>query len=340
MKTKLPLGLAVGFCVLAGGAFFAGRYTAPPKCPEPTSTSTTEDNSSHEMQVMRSGGYKLINPLLDFDNATHSGLSSVTRMESEVNNVVQKILADRRATFVSVYYRDLNNGPWMGINEHENYSPASLLKVPIMIAALKKAETQPDFLKQKVKFEAPLVPASEDNPKAANMIKPGTTYTVEELVFQMAARSDEEAKLLVLKAIGDNTFSQVMKDLGVELKGVRTADDIMSVKDYSSFFRVLYNGTYLNKDMSEKALEILSQSDFKIGIVAGVPDGITVAHKFGERTIGGPGGKQLHDCGIVYSPNGPYLVCIMTRGNDYNALSAAIAEISKTVYTNAQAGLR
>lgn len=33
----------------------------------------------------------------------------------------------------------------------------------------------------------------------------------------------------------------------------------------------------------EKALEIISKSDFREGLVAGLSDGIAVVHKFGER---------------------------------------------------------
>ena len=35
---------------------------------------------------------------------------------------------------VSVYYRDLLDGPWFGINESVEYNPASMMKVPVMVA--------------------------------------------------------------------------------------------------------------------------------------------------------------------------------------------------------------
>jgi hypothetical protein len=62
-----------------------------------------------------------------------------------------------------------------------------------------------------------------------------------------------------------------------------------------------------------------------------LPKSLAVAHKFGEREL--PNGiKQLHDCGIVYLPKHPYLLCIMTRGTDYDRLSTVISTISKKIY--------
>ena len=62
-----------------------------------------------------------------------------------------------------------------------------------------------------------------------------------------------------------------------------------------------------------------------------LPKNIIVAHKFGES---GELGKevQLHDCGIVYSPQHPYLICVMTKGKDFKNLENVIRSISKIAY--------
>jgi hypothetical protein len=66
--------------------------------------------------------------------------------------------------------------------------------------------------------------------------------------------------------------------------------------------------------------------------VAGVPSGTVVAHKFGERVLPSKNVKQLHDCGIVYYPQFPYVLCVMTRGNDFVTLQQAIKGVSDIVY--------
>ena len=105
----------------------------------------------------------------------------------------------------------------------------------------------------------------------------------------------------------------------------------------ASPFRILYNATYLGQDLSELALEFLAQSEFRSGLVAGVPAGIVVAHKFGEKADAASGQVQLHDCGIVYHPANPYLLCVMSRGPDFESLDDLIADVSRTVYAEVEA---
>jgi hypothetical protein len=42
--------------------------------------------------------------------------------------------------------------------------------------------------------------------------------------------------------------------------------------------------------------------------------------------------NQLHDCGIIYYPGNPYLLCVMTRGTDWSALEKTIQTISAMTY--------
>ena len=93
----------------------------------------------------------------------------------------------------------------------------------------------------------------------------------------------------------------------------------------------MYNSSFLNSDNSEKLLEILSESSFQNGLRQGVPENIKIAHKFGEREIT-LDKKQLHDCGVIYYPSNPYLLCVMTQGKDYKELERILGHISKEVY--------
>ena len=104
----------------------------------------------------------------------------------------------------------------------------------------------------------------------------------------------------------------------------------MTTAEYAKIFINLHNAEYLTKDKSNYALLLLSQTTFYEGIVHGVPITIKVAHKFGERET--MYSQQLHDCGIVYYPEHPYVLCIMTNGKDTKTLSKVISGISETVY--------
>ena len=109
-------------------------------------------------------------------------------------------------------------------------------------------------------------------------------------------------------------------------------NNVLTVQEYSRFFRVLFNASYLNSQLSEKALGYLAETDFKDGLLLAVPSLVQVAHKFGEYSDGEEYSKQLHECGIVYYPDHPYLLCIMTKGSSFEDTDKTISDISKTVF--------
>lgn len=161
---------------------------------------------------------------------------------------------------------------------------------------------------------------------------PGRKYTVEEFAAYMIRSSDNDAADIVGDLLGERNVMRVFEDLGMYWEGVSPTEDFLSLRDYVRLFRVLFNAAYLNEEYSEKALRLLVNTEFSSGLVAGVPPGVSVAHKFGERTFIDKGIRQLHDCGIVYYPGGAYLIGIMTRGKDFAKLTKVIKGLSALVY--------
>jgi len=277
------------------------------------------------------GTFQYTNPILDCEI---SGLdNSLVVFSSEFNKKVEELKNKYLVSHVSVYFRDLNNGPWIGINEKETFSPASLLKVPIFMALLFQAQFDPSILAQKVIIKQSDVNQNiNQNIIFDNVLIVGQEYTLEQVVESMIQKSDNTAVPILLRDIKPKFIENIFKSIGVPFKDLSTEVRVR-VKDYAGFFRVLYNSSYLDREMSEKALEILSRSDYKNGIVAGIPDGIKVAHKFGERKSLDLEESQLHDCGIIYYSDAPYILCVMTRGNNFINQENVIRDISSYVYS-------
>jgi hypothetical protein len=158
----------------------------------------------------------------------------------------------------------------------------------------------------------------------------GQAYSVEDLLFRMIVHSDNFAAA-VLTEQPDVDVEMTLKEMGVPLV-ISNGQVWLRVNSYASMFRILFNATYLDVEHSTMALRLLSQSKFTKGLFGGLPGDVVVAHKFGERGLGDD--FQLHDCGIVYVPKTPYLLCVMTRGKTFENLSEAIQSISKIVYSN------
>lgn len=294
---------------------------------------SNENNNIHEI---RTGGYEFINPLIDYYENNSSTLADNKILQKKLNDYITKEITTKNINHASVYYRDLNNGPWIGVNENSIYAPASLLKVPYLIAALKLGEYYPEFLKTMYKY----MPGNNNkiqNIKDNNPLINGEYYSINELLNAMIIHSDNEAKDIVVSNLPGNIYLDVFSDLGIDIQKydtINTAENFLSVKEYASYFRMLYNSTYLNRQSSEYALSILSKTTFKNGITAGIPDSVKISHKFGERSVNGSDVKQLHDCGIIYLPNQPYILCVMTKGNNFDKMQKIIADISKIVYTH------
>jgi beta-lactamase class A len=254
------------------------------------------------------------------------GNTQLLDLRNSIDSYINQITANNSVTRVAVQFRDLNSGPWFGINNQDQFSASSLLKVPVMMAYYKMAEADSSVLTKEIVYDKDPVGLATENFPTKYPLQKGT-YTVEQLIEHMIVSSDNVALLLLENNISNDKINQVTLDLGI----ATNQDLSLSVSDYATLLRVLYYSTYLNKDYSEKALELLSKAEFIQGLVAQLPKNVIVAHKFGERSLP-DGTNQLHDCGIVYYPSHPYLICIMTKGPNFNDLATTIQQISSKVY--------
>ncbi|MCR4329630.1 MAG: class A beta-lactamase-related serine hydrolase [Candidatus Roizmanbacteria bacterium] len=279
-------------------------------------------------------GRAFTSPLLECEPENASSLLSVLSVKNNVQKVIDKQIKTSGVIRVGVYFRDMNNGPWFGINKDVDFAPASMLKVPILMYYLKKAETNPSILNTVYAVKVADEGVSP-NFKPTFAVKNNEVLTVKQLLDYMILYSDNNAKNTLLEHLDDVKYTNMLKEIGVEIASNPDGTNFMTVQEYASFFRVLYNASYIDKDSSEKALTLLSKTDFKSGLVAGIPKSVPIAHKFGERRYTDMYGNvvtQLHDCGIVYYPNKPYLICIMTQGSDFPSLKKTIQEVSTAVY--------
>ncbi|MDD4290244.1 MAG: class A beta-lactamase-related serine hydrolase [Patescibacteria group bacterium] len=280
--------------------------------------------------------FKYINPLFECNNYNYRPNKEMASTKNKIKKYVEEKIEENKISFVSVYFRDLNNGPWFGINEGADFSPASLIKVPVMMAYFYEAEKDPEILNKSITVNKNFDYSSQ-NIQPEVKLEMNKSYSIEELIERMIIYSDNYAYDLLLENIDNKKIFEVYANLGMFKIAYDTYDsagDIINVKEYSSFFRVLFNASYINKYYSQKALSILTKSSMKNGIMAGIPNSIDLAHKYGERTYSGKRDTQFHDCGIIYYPNHPYLLCIMTKnsGRNLNNSFSIVKNISKMIF--------
>lgn len=284
---------------------------------------------------MREDGdnYKFVAPLLAYRAPEATELGQYADLKSAIVNETDDATGSGDASRVSTYFRDLNTSAWLGENQNETYYPASLLKVPVMIAYYKEAEDHPSVLSESIAYDPSLAPAEPYD--ATSTLRAGESYTVEQLIEAMIEQSDNGATFNLLAHVDPQTLADVYENLGIQNPGSDSANYQISTRTYALFFRVLYNATYLSPDYSEKALELLSRATFDDGLAAGLPSATVVAHKYGEHVLTSGNavtGVELHDCGVVYYPGHPYLLCVMTSAKDLATATSIIKDISATTY--------
>lgn len=234
---------------------------------------------------------------------------------------------------VSVYVKDLKTGKEYGVNENRTYLPASMLKVPLMVAYLKESEVQPDIFNTTAVFTPELAlkaPSEAPYPPITDPMVVGQSYSVNNLLTRLIKDSDNNASAILEAYLPQQQLIDTISNL---LGKTYIPNSPLSPKEYIHIFETIHKGTYLSSDMSAKALDLATDTNFKDGIVAGIPQDIKVAHKYGIYRIESEKEMGLNDCGIVYAAD-PYEICVMTIGPSIEQDSKIIKSISTIVYTS------
>jgi beta-lactamase class A len=281
--------------------------------------------------------FSLMNPVFACIRSQTINKKGYTDLKATLTSYIDDEQKAGRVEIVAVFFRDLIGGPTLGINDRVDFIPASLLKLPVVLTIYRWAEEEdPNILSQELMFDNKTLLQNNQEFPPEQMIQVNTPYTVEELVEHTIKYSDNFAAELLVEHInnlgnGRDLIADTYRDLGI-LNSNDLDSSSVSAKGFSSIFTLLFNNSFLVKEDSEKILEILSENNFDEGLKAGVPGEIKVANKFGEREVTSTGEKQLHDCGIIYYPTNPYLLCVMTKGKDIADLKNIISHISEEFY--------
>ena len=291
--------------------------------------SESDKDQNTELRLGNSTGFT--NPLLECELGRDSIASKKLDFTPEMEDFSEELKDRAGLSHISIYYRDLNNGPIININANESFAPASLLKVPVLIAYLKWSEDKPEVLDEQIKFETEVNVGYSQEFAPVVALEIGKTYSAKQLLENMTKYSDNQALVLLYQRLPASYQQSLYSLTGVDKNIMTDPKSTLTVKQYSIFFRILFNASFLSQTNSEYALKLLSESTFQQGVRKGVPLNIPISHKFGERKPA-DSLQQFHDCGVVYYPDHPYLLCVMTRGKDVSKLIDSIYKTSEYVY--------
>lgn len=158
---------------------------------------------------------------------------------------------------ISLYFEYFNTGANISINPDLRILPASLIKVPLAMAVMKKVERGEWLLTN----ELVIMKDDRDINWGEVYKRPiGSTLTIQELVEEMLLNSDNTAYRVLYRNMSFDDMQDVLTNLGLE--DLFSEEGKMSSKEYTRLIRSLYSSTYLNVAHSQHILGILSRTSY------------------------------------------------------------------------------
>lgn len=279
-------------------------------------------SSKHTVSQVKAG-YKYLSPRVDLINSDNRivNFSPLKKQLTEEANRYEDV-------YVSIYFEYLPTGGNFSINHEMRVHPASLVKIPIAIAVVSKAE----------KGEISLDDLVEINDKNKDRtwgdlykVESGTKYSVRQLLELMLEKSDNTAKTALYQRLNTEDAQEMVDEIGME--ELFDINGNTNSKEIAKTLKVLYYSSLLNKEDSNMLLEFLSKSDRNTFMGEKIDKNIVIAHKFGVNKVE----KAYNDVGIVYLNDRPYIISILINAKEAENFDEAeasfiINNLSKATY--------
>jgi len=234
---------------------------------------------------------------------------------------------------IGLYYKDLTSGKELFYNEDMQFIAASVIKLPIMMDVYKKVASG------KLSFTDTL--EMKDYKKVGGCgaicsIEEDIALSIKSLVRLMITISDNTATNILIRHAGVDKLKQSFEEMGLEKTIVgrelfdmealeRGVQNYFTPKEIGSLLESLYNGTFINKDVSDEMIDILKAQQICHKIPDALPAGVQVANKTGESS------GVTHDAGIVYGER-PFIFVFASMETDTSLANYALRRVARLCY--------
>lgn len=231
-----------------------------------------------------------------------------------------------------------------GFNAGRRYRAASLIKVPLAIALMDGVEKGVLSLDEMLTVTPEnRVRAKADKGGDVDHARAGTKFTVDDVLYQALANSDNSAANMLMDYAGMDNVNRLIEKYGAkDTVLARKMCDRRAVKEgkenyttpmeMANIFESLRRFEVIPPRYCRKLLSMMAKNRFNGKLTRDLPEGMEVPRKGGvlRPRRGEPG--VVHDVGIVPVPNRPYTIGVFTEGVETDEAKDIIARVSKHAY--------
>lgn len=205
---------------------------------------------------------------------------------------------------------------------------ASMIKLAIMGAFLEKVNAGEYSLDDTITLSPNDIVGGTGVLQASGA---GSVWTYEELVTHMIANSDNVATNVIIDTIGSEPINEFALREGLEgtklnrrmMDFSTNEENYTSADDVASLLLEIFQGSFINEEMSKFALEALENQSDNTGLIQGMSGEHVFAHKTG--TLSG----VENDGGIVLS-DAPYLMVVLTEGMEESSAQSCMIDVAES----------
>ena len=250
---------------------------------------------------------------------THSEVTTMyqTSEMAGLKGQLQNLMKAYPTVKPAVYVWEYENGQYIDINAEEQYSAASIIKLPVLVRMFKSIEAGQMTIYDEMVLQDYY--KSSGSGELQYSIT-GRKLSLDALAKTMIQDSDNSATNMIMSKMGGMDDVNIgLRDWGLSKTYVRTwlpdlkGTNKTTAKDMAKILYNLDNPGFLNINSREYIIDYMSHVKNNRLIAAGLGEGALFVHKTGDI------GTMLGDAGIVYAPNGKKYIVVILANRPHNA---------------------
>lgn len=271
---------------------------------------------------------------------THSEVTTMyhTTEMTALKTELQNLMKSYPSIHPAIYVWEYENGKYLDINADEQFSAASIIKLPVLVQMFKSIEAGQATIYDEMTLTDYYKASGSGN---LQYMRSGGKYSLDALAKTMIQDSDNSATNMIMSKIGGMDYINIgLRDWGISKTYVRTwlpdmtGTNKTTANDLAKILYNLDNPGFLNINSREYIIDYMSHVKNNKLIAAGLGEGALFAHKTGDI------GSMLGDAGIVYAPNGKKYIIVILANRPYNSPQGKdfIVKASNLIYKSIVGG--